>query len=263
MAWLLPLALGFAFYPRTVADGDATPARRRFRRPASVAVATALVAYVVAASATGAGISSSWREHNSGPSKAYVENVRRDVARLLREGRRPVAIDDRVPAFLIGSADHPLNRLERLIPAIEPRLEVVVAASRPLQVGDDGRIGPAFLQPLVKGPAALSGVGRLRLVGARERSSRCANGAQLRFESKRELAGQSLYALVSYEVERPAAHPGTIASDPPSRPGSLPLGAARGEELVNLGRSLRVSLPGAARACVRGVAVGWLGSNGR
>jgi hypothetical protein len=263
MAWLLPLALGFAFYPRAVADGRATPGRRRFRLPARVAVATALLAYLVAAGATGAGISSSWREHNSGPSKVYVENIRRDVSRLLGEGRRPVAIDDQVPAFLIGSADHPLNRLERLIPAIEPRLQIAVAAARPLQVGDDGRIGPALLQPLVKGPTALSGVGRLRLVGGRGHSSRCASGAQLRFESKPELAGQSLYALVSYDVQRPAARPGTIASDPPSRAGSLPLGAARGEELVNLGRSLRVSLPGGARACVRGVAVGWLGSNGR
>jgi hypothetical protein len=265
MAWLLPLALGFAFYPRTVADGVATPpGRRRFPLPARVAVATALVAYLVAAIATGAGISESWREHNSGPSKVYVDNVRHDVARLLSEGRRPVAIDDQVPAFLIGSADHPLNRLERLIPAIEPRLKIAVAASRPLQVGDDGRIGPALLQPLVKGPTALSGVGRLRLVGGRGYSRRCASGgAQLRFDSKPELAGQSLYALVSYEVPRQAVRPGTIASDPPSRPGSLPLGAARGEELLNLGRSLRVSLPDAARACVRGVAVGWLGSNGR
>jgi hypothetical protein len=174
-----------------------------------------------------------------------------------------VAIDDQVPGFLIGSADHPLNRLERLIPAIEPRLHVAVAGARPLQVGDDGHLGPAMLQPLVSGPSALSGVGRLHLAGGRVRSSRCASGADLRFESKPELAGQSLYALVSYDVERPAARPGTIVSGPPSRPGSLPLGAARGEELVNLGRSVRVSLPDAARACVRSVAVGWLGSNGR
>jgi hypothetical protein len=226
-------------------------------------VAAVVLAYLVAATATGAGISSSWRQHNSGPSKAYVENVRSDVARLSREGRPLVAIDDQVPGFLIGTADHPLNRLERLIPAIAPRLHVAVAGARPLQVGDDGHIGPALLQPLVSGPSALSGVGRLQLLGGRVRSSRCASGAQLRFESKPELAGQSLYALVSYDVERRAGRPGMIVSGPPSRPGSLPLGAARGEELVNLGRSVRVSLPGAARACVRSVAVGWLGSNGR
>ena len=72
-----------------------------------------------------------------------MSNLRRDVARLARDGRRPVAIDDQVPAFLIGSADRPLNRLEHLIPAIDPRLRVVVAAPRPLQVGDDGHVGPA------------------------------------------------------------------------------------------------------------------------
>src|SRR3954469_14704602 len=97
MSWLLPLALGFAFYPATVAGtAEARPARGRprFRLPARVAVAMGVAAYLVAATATGAGISSSWRAHNSGPSKAYVENVRADVARLSRAGSPLVAIDD-------------------------------------------------------------------------------------------------------------------------------------------------------------------------
>src|SRR3954447_5736608 len=265
MSWLLPLALGFAFYPGTVAGKAAASAaaRPRLRLRLRVAVTGALVAYLVAATATGSGISSSWREHNSGPPKAYVENVRSDVSRLARAGRPLVAIDDQVPGFLIGSADHPLNRLERLIPAIDPRLRIAVAGSRPLQVGDDGHIGAAVLQPLVSGPTALSGVGRLRVVGGRGGSSRCASGATLSFESKRLLEGQSLYALVSYRVERPAAAAGTISAVGPSRAGSVPLATTRGEELVNLGRSLRVSLPPGPRACVRGIAVGWLGSNGR
>jgi hypothetical protein len=266
MSWLLPLALGFAFYPGRAAGGPApagAPARWRFRFPARVAVAAAVIVYLVVATATGAGISSSWREHNSGPSKAYVENVRSDVARLSRAGRALVAIDDQVPGFLIGSADHPLNRLERLIPAIEPRLHVAVAGARPLQIGDDGHIGPALLQPLVSGPTALSGVGRLRLVTGGTPRRYCASGAQLSFRSKPDLAGQSLYALVSYDVKRPVGVPGTIASGPHSQAGSLRLDAPRGEELVNLGRSLRLSLPAGSRACVRKVAVGWLGSNGR
>jgi hypothetical protein len=266
MSWLLPLALGFAFYPGRVAGAapGAAPVRRApMRRPLRVAVGAAVVAYLVAATATGAGISSSWREHNSGPSKAYVEHVRSDIARLARAGRPLVAIDDQVPGFLIGTADHPLNRLERLIPAIDPRLRIAVAGTRPLQVGDDGHIGTAVLQPLVSGPTALEGVGRLRLVSGRG-AARCARGpAELRFDSKRVLEGQSLYALVSYRVDRPGARAGTIAADGPSRIGSLPLLGARGEELVNLGRSLRLSLPPGPRACVRGIAVGWLGSNGR
>ena len=263
MSWLLPLALGFAFFPGTVAGRGDEPARPRLRLPVRAAAATAVLIYLVAAAATGSGISDSWREHNSGPSKAYVENVRSDVSRLASAGRPLVAIDDQVPGFLIGSADHPLNRLEQLIPAIDPRLHVAVAGSRPLQVGDDGHIGSAVLQPLVSGPSALSGVGRLRLAAGRADARRCADGARLRFASKRELEGQSLYALVSYRVERPAEATGTITADGPSRAGSLPLSSPRGEELVNLGRSLRVSLPAGARACVRGVVVGWLGSNGR
>src|SRR3954469_24857909 len=263
MSWLLPLGLRVGFYPGTVAGREEAPSpRRRLRLPVRVGVATAVLAYLIAAAATGAGISSSWREHNSGPSKAYVENVRSDVSRLARARRPLVAIDDQVPGFLIGTADHPLNRLERLIPAIDPRLHIAVAGARPLQVGDDGHIGAAVLQPLVSGPTALSGVGGLRLVRGHVASNRCAGGAQLRFESKRLLEGQSLYALVSYRVER-SGPPGTISAGGPSRAGSLPLTGTGGEELVNLGRSLRISLPPGPRACVRGVAVGWLGSNGR
>jgi hypothetical protein len=263
MSWLLPLALGFAFYPGTVAGAAAArPARPLLRLRFRVAAAGAVVAYLVAATATGAGISSSWREHNSGPPKAYVQNVRSDVSRLARAGRSLVAIDDQVPGFLIGTADHPLNRLERLIPAIDPRLHVAVAGARPLQVGDDGHIGGAVLQPLVSGPKALSGAGRLRILSGVAGPSSCASGVQLGFDSKRLLEGQSLYALVSYRVER-RGPPGTISGGGPSQTGSLPLAAVHGEELVNLGRSLRVSLPSGARACVRGLAVGWLGSNGR
>jgi hypothetical protein len=139
-----------------------------------------------------------------------------------------------------------------------------VAGARPLQVGDDGHVGAARLQPLVKGEGALDGAGRVRVVGG-TRGAHCLNGGggDLRFSSKSELAGQSLYALVSYRVERRSATAGRIASEAPSLPGAVPLDRSHGLELVNLGRSLRVSLPRGARACVRNMAVGWLGSNGR
>jgi hypothetical protein len=267
MSWLLPLALGFAFFPGRLAARPAPALATRFRVSVRTVVAAAVPAYLVAATATGAAISSSWREKNSGPPKAYVQNVRTDVARLRREGRRPVAIDDQVPGFLLGSADRPLNRLERLIPAIEPRLGIVVAGPRPLQVGDDGHVGPALLQPLVSGTGALGGAGSLRVVSGRtdaRRGRRCLSGSgEVSFRSKPLLAGQSLYAFVAYDVERRAARPGAIVSTPPSRAGTLVLDGAGGQELVNLGRPVRVSLPRGARACVRSVAVGWLGSNGR
>jgi hypothetical protein len=89
------------------------------------------------------------------------------------------------------------------------------------------------------------------------------SSAALRFDSKPAMAGQSLYALVAYDVHRRSARPGSIASAPPSRPGRLALDARRGEELVNLGRTLHAGLPGGTRLCVRSISVGWLGSNGR
>jgi hypothetical protein len=280
MSWLLPLALGFAFYPGAVAGRpDASPAaaatggRRRWTaRPVGrLAAAGAVCAYLVAATATGAAISQQWREKSSGPAEAYVRNVRHDVARLRASGRRPVAIDDQVPGFLIGSSARPWNRLERLIPAIDPRLRVVVADARPFQVGDDGHVGPATLQTLSTGRAALSGAGRLRVVsgsaGRAGRGRACLAApdpnADVRFESKPDLAGQSLYALVSYDVERRAARSGSIASTPLPSSGRLSLDTPRGEELVNLGRPLRLALPGGSRVCVRSLAIGWLGTNGR
>src|SRR4051812_1291126 len=269
MAWLLPLALGFAFFPGRVAARPAPALRVRFpwttRPRVRMGAALAVCAYLIAAAATGAGISSSWREKNSGPGKAYVENIRDDVGRLVRGGHRPLAIDDQLPAFLIGSADHPLNRLERLMPVVEPRLRVVVAAARPLQVGDDGHVGAARLQPLVRGAGALDGAGRLRVAGGGSGGGRCLVGERaLRFTSKPMLTGQSLYALVSYDVARGVGRPGAIAAaGSPGSPGAVPLDRPRGHELVNLGRSLTVTLPAGARACVDSLAVGWLGSNGR
>ncbi len=267
MAWLLPLALGFAFFPGLTAARPA-PARFRWttRAGTRAAVVGGVCAYLIAAAATGSGISSSWRQHNSGPPKAYVANVRHDTSQLVRDGGHPVAIDDQVPAFLIGSADRPLNRLERLIPAIDPRLSVVVAGARPLQVGDDGHVGPAQLQPLASGPDALAGAGTLDLVRGRASTAhgrRCLAGGDVRFQSKPELAGQSLYALVSYEVDRRDARPGTIEPALHGRTGAIALDRPRGDELVNLGRTMQVSVPTGARACIRSLAVGWLGSNGR
>lgn len=256
MAWLMPLALGFAFFPGKVAGRPpvrgAPRSRRRWLRVAAVG---AVAAYAIAATLTGAGISDSWQTRNSGPSEAYVEHLRADVARL--DPGKSDAIDDQVPAFLIGSSARPWNRLERLIPAVEPRLRVVPAAADPLQVGDDGHVGPARLQPLNTGPRALATTGTLTLLRGRARKLCVAGGGELEYRSTKLLRGQSLYARIAYEVPRPSAEPGSIEARP------LPLDRPRGHQLVNLGRTLRLALPPGSRACVREVTVGWLGSNGR
>src|SRR3954451_23463801 len=124
LSWLLPRALGFAFSPGAVAARAPPPFRVRMPWTAHPRVRLGAVvtvcAYLIAAAATGSGISNSWQEKNSGPPKAYVANIQDDVGRLVRGGAQPVAIDDQVPGFLIGSADHSLHRLEHLVPAIEP-----------------------------------------------------------------------------------------------------------------------------------------------
>lgn len=274
MAWLLPLALGFAFLSADVAGRPAAAAARRpllrlRPRALKLGVAGALCAYAVAACATGAAISHEWKTRNSGPAKAYATNVRRDVARLDRKpGGRPTAIDDQTPAFLISSVARPWNRLERLIPTIAPRLRIVVAGTRPLQVGDDGHVGLALLQPVGTGTAVISGTGTMSTSGTRPGDrggcvSAGRSGAGLHYATKRNVAGQSLYALLQYDVRGRSSRPGSIAGHGPSGSGRLALDAPHGQTLVNLGRTLDVSLPGRASVCVRRIAVGWLGANGR
>ncbi|MEA2374035.1 MAG: hypothetical protein QOD53_498, partial [Thermoleophilaceae bacterium] len=159
MAWLLPLGLGFAFHARDVVGARAAApaaARRPWPWPLDIAPrrlmlglgGAALCAYFAVAIATGAGISRDWRAKQSGPGKAYVERLRHDTAALARRGRAPVAIDDRLPEYIIAGSGRPWNRLERFVPAVVPGLHIAVAAADPLQVRDDGRLLPARLQPL-------------------------------------------------------------------------------------------------------------------
>jgi hypothetical protein len=255
MAWLLPLALAFAFFPGDLA-GRPAPARAalsdRARRFRVVAVAAVAGAYLVTAAVSGTFISRDWRARESDPPKAYVQNLRADAARL--GGAR--VMDDQVPGLLVASVDKPWNRLEYLMPAVEPRVQVVVADERPRLVRGDGHIVPAGLQPL---GAPLRGTGTVELVRGK-RSGRCLpDGGEVKYTTRAEFAGQSLYALVGYRGRGTGR--GTIApAAGVARAGSFDL-AAPGEPtvLVNLGRDLRVSLPPGTGACLRGSAVGWLG----
>jgi hypothetical protein len=270
MAWLLPLALGFAFFPRDVADGRASADPRRAwpalpRRLAVGLAAGALCTYLAVAVATGADISRQWRERQSGPGKAYVDNLRRDTAMLGRRGP-VVAIDDRLPDYVIAGSGRPWNRLERFVPAVAPRLHVAVAAADPLQVRDDGHLRPARLQPLSGGPAAIAGTGTLRLLsgtrgGDGGRPCLSADGAagDVLFATQRLYAGQSLYAELAYDVRRRSATPGVVTSTVPGHDGLVPLSGRHGREVVNLGRELRLVLPRGARVCARSISAGWLG----
>ncbi|HEX8074932.1 MAG TPA: hypothetical protein VF545_08120, partial [Thermoleophilaceae bacterium] len=216
MAWLLPLALGFAFHARDVAGARSrsSPAALRPwpvavpRRIALGAAAVALCGYLAVAVATGADISREWRDRQSGPGKVFVHNLRADAAALASRGRA-VAIDDRLPEYMIAGSGAPWNRLERLVPAVAPRLHIAVAGADPLQVRDDGRIRPARLQTLTSGPVAIAGTGSLRLVSGRRggsgrRPCLVADGtrADVAFASRRLYAGQSLYARLTYDVRR-------------------------------------------------------------
>ena len=135
LAWLLPLALAFAFR-------DYTFRRRR--------VATAaIVLYAVLATVTGTLMALWWQRTQSATSTAYAQN-------LPRQGE---LIDQPVPAFLVSARDHPWDRLDRLAPAVEAG-PVVASTGDPRIVGDDGIARPARLYPAGSALPGLTGCAR-------------------------------------------------------------------------------------------------------
>jgi hypothetical protein len=272
MTWLLPLALGFAFFPGEVAGRPADGPRKRLaiswpgRRARLALLALAACAYLAATIDTGLDSARDWRRLDSDQPKAYVENIQRDAARLAREGVSPETIDDQTPAFLIAPTHKPWNRLERLVPAITSQLRVVPAATRPLQVRQDGEVIPMNLQGLSGGPTAISGAGAVTLHGGRRVRSGgrlCAVAgaapATLDFAAETLLRGQSLFARVDYTVARRSRVPAAVSADS-YRPTTLavPLDRPRGQIYLNLGHRLRATLPAGTRVCVRSSTVGWI-----
>lgn len=271
MTWLLPLALGFAFFPGDVAGRAAEPSKVRWRwlRPRRVRVAivaVALCAYLAATIDTGRDTALQWQREASDQSKAYAANMQRDAARLKRAGASLDTIDDQTPAFLIGPRHRPWNRLERLGPAIAPELSWVPAAPAPLQVHQDGRVTEAVVQGLAGGPTAIADAGALSLRGGR-RSSRgrwpcvaAAGGpATIVFSADEELEGQSLFGLIAYDVLRPGRGPALIGGDTyRGRRVAVPLRRGRSPLVLNLGHRLRVRLPRGSSVCLRSSAVGWI-----
>jgi hypothetical protein len=222
LAWLLPLALAFAFH------GTRPPPRRRAR--------AALALYVLLAAVTGTLMSLWWRDTQSAVPDTYVQNLRADAAHM----RDPEVVDHPVPAFLVSARDHPWDRLEHLAPALGSELDVVAGSADPHVVGIDGRILPARLYPVSD-----------RLTGLRP--DECVRTAQL------PAAAPSLYARITYDVPRPAAgKSGRMRSGGLS--GTIPLDRRSGQVVVSLRNPLRLALPAGSKACVRETTVGWLGS---
>src|SRR3954471_25079241 len=138
MTWLLPLALGFAFF---VTNGARIrPLRLPRRRVALALGAIAASLYLAATIDTGRDNARDWRFKASNQAKAFATNMRRDA---VRGGE---VLDDQTPAFLIAPPHKPWNRLERLVPAITGNVRVVPGGNRLLEVHADGRLTPLQLQ---------------------------------------------------------------------------------------------------------------------
>ena len=257
MTWLLPLALGLAFFCT-----NGAPVRRLRLPPRRVTYALAALAacaYVAAAIDTAGDNSRSWRFKASNQAQAFADNMRRDAA------RHPGAtvLDDQTPAFLIAPPHRPWNRMERFVPAVTGAVRVVSGGPHPLEVHIDGRLTPIGIQPVASGPTALTGAGAVSHAGGvigRRGGRRCMTGpGAVAFTTEPDLKGESLFARVDYQVVRPSRQPALLRADS-YRPRAVPLPLAAGPRAVylDLGHELRVTLPPHATVCLRGSDVGWL-----
>ena len=244
MTWLLPLALGFAFF---VTNGRGLrPLRLPPRRVALAIGAVVACLYIAATIDTGRDNARDWRFKASNQAKTFATNMKDDAA------RHPGAtvLDDQTPAFLIAPPHKPWNRLERFVPAITDKVRVVPGGVAPLEVHIDGRLTPMQLQSVANGPAAITGAGRVKLLDGKA-DGHCVTGpAHIAFGPEAELKGQSLVARVRY-----TGGPAVLTAD--SYRGR-PVPVARGGTFyVNLGHDLRLTVP-RGKACLLGSDVGWL-----
>jgi hypothetical protein len=272
MAWLFPLALGFAFFAGEVAARGGEPrVVRRLRLPGQrvryALLALVVVAYLGARLDTGADTADDWHKQVSDPTRAYVANMQRDAARLERSGASLAVMDDQTPPTMISPAHRPWNRLERLVPAIAPQLHVVSADPHPLQARQNGDVIPIALQALATDRAAVTGAGSVELRGGhrveRHGAACAATGAKpasLSFRTEELVEGQSLFGRLVYEVRRPGATPALVTATDGYRPRPLqvPLERGRGQLYVNLGHRLTAAIPPHAELCLRSTAVGWI-----
>jgi hypothetical protein len=272
MTWLFPLAVGFAFFAGEVAGRVSEPSTaRRLRLPRLrvryALLAVAIVAYLAARIDTGTDTAREWRQQNSDQAKAFATNLRHDSERLARAGANLTTLDDQTPAFLIAPSHKPWNRLQRFIPAVAPRLRVVPAHRRPLQVRQNGMVMPIQLQSLSGGRTAVTGAGVVSLRGGRRFGGRglCvaagARAATLLFEPERLLRGQSLFGSVDYEMRRGGGRPLRVTAPDGYRAArrlELPLDRRRGRVYANLGHRFRAKLPPGTEACLRSSSVGWI-----
>src|SRR3954451_12726916 len=250
MTWLLPLALGFAFF---VTNGARIrPLRLPPRRVTLALGAIVACLYLAATVDTGRDNARDWRFKASNQAKTFAANMRRDAA------RGGEVLDDQTPAFLIAPPHKPWNRLERLVPAITGNVRVVPGGNQLLEVHTDGRLTPMQLQSVASGPRALTGAGTVKLLDGtltHEHGRRCVTGpAHVAFTTERDLKGESLFAAVRYR-----GGPAILTADSyrgrPQRVGAAP---RNGTLFLNLGHSLRLAVPRGAKGCVLGSDVGWL-----
>jgi len=263
LAWLLPLALAFAFFPADVADGSAPSRPRRFRL--RVAGAAGLTCYLIAALVTAVIASDDWKTDKTDPPKAYVRTLRNDA-------RRTVGVMGyERPRFVVRGEEGPWAQPRRLVPTLAPRVHFTAATSSPLAIRADGHIRPAHVHALGDPAHVLSAAGNMRVLGGtvsgRGENMCLATGARaggVEYEPLPSPAGVDLYAALRFAVARGGARPAVVSAvagvgaAPALAPTSFPLDRRTGSAVVDLGYWVRIRIPPQSKVCVRSLGVGWL-----
>nr|MDP9006808.1 hypothetical protein [Actinomycetota bacterium] len=266
VTFVAPIALGAVFLRvRKPGSTDGEVGRRSFRDlPAGAYVlVVALAAHLVVASATAEEISDASPGRQAKP---YIDNVRRDLARLDEAGIRPSIVDGVVPDFVVASwavYGPPFqNRHSEVLSLIDPTLRFDRADGPLFEVADDGRLTPVALVPVAGGWAPrLVEEGTLRTSGTTTEGSRdglCvrASGSPTPVELRPSspLSGENWYLVLQVRTQQPLS----VSVDRGSGYGGLPdhvvaVGGAEGDRLVKLGgpdlQGVRIDVPASSSVC--------------
>jgi hypothetical protein len=272
-AWLIPLAVCFAFARRTVLEPSPDDPGSRVsansvrwpRLPETLALA-ALMGYLALAVWTDVKMQRDW----AGPqARSWETRLGSSVAALSRDGRRPVIADALVPPYIVQPAFAPYDRLAWIAPLYSNHPQVDGVLDGPLvQVDDRGRARRAAVATQVSSASrrqlTVERSARVRALRTATCVSTGAAAARMTWALSRSAATGPgpYYLLASYRASHAVTSPVWIdagAGYPPSTDRALALRSGANRSILFLNsptpRRLQLVLPAHLRVCLRKLTV--------
>lgn len=285
IAFLFPLALGFAFYRfrncgRGRADTSPQPVERPLvgaladgtpfmRHAAPVLLAIGVVAYAASYLNTAHAFT---QDSQGKDARGYIGNVKRSLRALKAQGRPPVLLDSTVPPNIVQDFFVGYNRIGPVLTEVDRSVQIGGTARSALLVDGDGQIYDTRFVRLDSQSPLRKRKGRLQIDGAklRERNGRvCIEAAgdipaYVTYFPPAAARGDHLYLRTVVEpsptglglplfVDRGAGLP-------PVNDRTIATGPGQGEAVTELGakriKAVRIDVPPGSPVCIRALETG-------